>query len=107
MNASKTILVAVLTVGSVGVAASSVLACHGGSGYGGGYHGGGYNQGYYAGGYNRNYYDHDHHDDDHKYGGGHHEKHHEVHCYCSHKSCGCKPGHPKGGCYCEGGAHRH
>ena len=38
MNASKTILVAVLTVGSVGVAASSVLACHGGSGYGGGYH---------------------------------------------------------------------
>lgn len=37
MNASKKILVAVLTVGSVGLAASSVLACHGGSGYGGGY----------------------------------------------------------------------
>jgi hypothetical protein len=37
MNASKKILVAILTVGSVGLAASSVLACHGGSGYGGGY----------------------------------------------------------------------
>ena len=35
MNASKTILVAVLTAGSVGLAASSVWACHGGSGYGG------------------------------------------------------------------------
>jgi hypothetical protein len=33
MKASKTILVAVLTVGSVGLAASSVVACHGGSSY--------------------------------------------------------------------------
>jgi hypothetical protein len=37
MNASKTILVAVLTVGSVGFATTSALACHGGSGYGSSY----------------------------------------------------------------------
>jgi hypothetical protein len=37
MKASKTILVAVLTIGSVGLAATSALACHGGSGYGSGY----------------------------------------------------------------------
>jgi hypothetical protein len=32
---------------------------------------------------------------------------HHEHCYCSHKSCGCHPGHPKEGCHCDGGAHRH
>jgi hypothetical protein len=36
MKASMTTLVAVLTIGSLGLAASSALACHGG-GYGGGY----------------------------------------------------------------------
>lgn len=69
--------------------------------YGGGYYGGGYNPGYYRGGYPRGYYA-DRHDHD-----DHHKKHHAVHCYCSRKSCGCRPGHPKGGCYCDKGAHRH
>ena len=35
MNASKKFLAAVLTIGSLGLAATSALACHGGSGYGG------------------------------------------------------------------------
>jgi hypothetical protein len=35
MNASKTILVAALAIGSVGLAVTGALACHGGSGYGG------------------------------------------------------------------------
>ena len=43
MKASMKILVAVLTVGSVGLAASSALACHGGYG---GY--GGYSSHYYS-----------------------------------------------------------
>jgi hypothetical protein len=45
VNALRTTLVAVLTVGSVGLAAGSALACHGGSGYGG-Y--GGYSSHYYS-----------------------------------------------------------
>ena len=38
MKASMTILVAVLTIGSISLATTGALACHGGSGgYGGGY----------------------------------------------------------------------
>jgi hypothetical protein len=44
MKAFMTVLVAVLTISSVGLAASNALACHGGSGYGG-Y--GGYSSHYY------------------------------------------------------------
>lgn len=68
----------------------------GGSHYGsGGYYGGG--GGYYGGGYPRQP----------DYVIVEKERQHETHCYCSHKSCGCKPGHPKGGCYCDKGVHRH
>lgn len=94
-----------------------------GPGYGGGYgrgYGGGYGSGYggesryYDNGYgSRNDYHHDHDHDDYRYRQDSRraapQKKVEVHehCYCTHKSCGCKPGHPKGGCNCDGGAHRH
>ncbi len=80
------------------------------SGYGSSYHGGGSR--YYDDGYGyRNDYHHDH--DDYRYRDE--QRHSEPpkkavlheHCYCSHKSCGCKPGHPKSGCDCDHGAHRH
>ncbi|MCE9518341.1 MAG: hypothetical protein K8R87_02045 [Verrucomicrobia bacterium] len=82
---------------------------HGGGynhGYNQGYYGGGYNQNYNGGGYNQGY--NQGYYQGHAQGHNHQQQqHHETHCYCSHKSCGCKPGHPKGGCYCDKGAHRH
>ncbi len=74
-----------------------------GSGYGGGYGGGGYPRNYsgvYNQGYNEGYY---------KGSGSSSRKKQDppTHCYCSHKSCGCKPGHSKSGCRCDNGAHRH
>lgn len=70
-----------------------------GSGYGGGYSRG-YNQNYNQG-YNQG------HSQGHYHQQQQQQKKHATHCYCNHKSCGCKPGHPKGGCYCDKGAHRH
>lgn len=84
-----------------------------GSGYGSGYGGGSryYNDGY-SSGYRNDYYQNQgsrHYHQDPHYCPPPQKKRdvsHE-HCYCTRKSCGCKPGHPKGGCNCDGGAHRH
>ena len=81
------------------------------NGYGSGY-GNSYGNSYHNDGYayrNENHHDHDRdcYREEPRYIAPTRKSSSHEHCYCSHKSCGCRPGHPKGGCACDGGAHRH
>lgn len=94
------------------VATLSLVSCVGdpfgsgpGYGYGPNYNPGYYNSGYYQSGprvVERDRYIYVNNNSRGSSSSVHHE-----HCYCSHKSCGCHPGHPKSGCNCDGGRHRH